>query len=100
MPAERHLFATSHGKGPCDGIGGTVKRLATRASLQRPHLKKGYDWFQGRLAFKQYLSAKPTKFMIKLSDSSTLGVRQLVQWMYVSEFQVYTGREMEARLGG
>ena len=27
--AEWHFFATSHGKSPCDGIGGTVKRLAT-----------------------------------------------------------------------
>ncbi len=36
MPAEWHFFATSHGKGPSDGIGGTVKREATRASLQRP----------------------------------------------------------------
>ena len=31
------FFATSHGKGPCDGVGGTVKRLAARASLQRPY---------------------------------------------------------------
>ena len=30
------FFATSHGKSPCDGIGGTVKRLAARASLQAP----------------------------------------------------------------
>jgi hypothetical protein len=37
MPAEWHFFATSHGKGPCDGVGGTVKRLAARASLQRPY---------------------------------------------------------------
>jgi len=29
-------FATSHGKSPCDGIGGTVKRLTAKASLQRP----------------------------------------------------------------
>ena len=35
--AEWHFFATSHGKGPCDGVGGTVKRLAARASLQRPY---------------------------------------------------------------
>jgi hypothetical protein len=28
LPAEWHFFATSHGKGPCDGVGGTVKRLA------------------------------------------------------------------------
>jgi len=32
--AEWHFFATSHGKSPCDGLGGTVKRLAARASLQ------------------------------------------------------------------
>ena len=30
------FFATSHGKSPCDGIGGTVKRLTARASLQHP----------------------------------------------------------------
>jgi len=36
MSAEWHFFATSHGKGPCDGVGGTVKRMAARASLQRP----------------------------------------------------------------
>jgi hypothetical protein len=34
ISAEWHFFATSHGKGPCDGIGGTLKRLARRASLQ------------------------------------------------------------------
>ena len=25
---------TSHGKGPCDGVGGTIKRLAARESLR------------------------------------------------------------------
>ena len=37
MPAEWHFSATAHGKGACDGVGGTVKRLAARASLQRPY---------------------------------------------------------------
>ena len=37
IPAEWHFSATSHGKGACDGLGGTVKRLAARASLQRPY---------------------------------------------------------------
>jgi hypothetical protein len=37
IEAEWHFFATSHGKGPCDGVGGTVKRLAKKASLQRPY---------------------------------------------------------------
>lgn len=37
ISAQWHFSATSHGKGACDGIGGTVKRLAARASLQRPY---------------------------------------------------------------
>ena len=35
MDAELNFFATSHGKGPRDELGGTGKRLAARASLQR-----------------------------------------------------------------
>ena len=35
LHAKWNFFATSHGKQPCDGIGGTVKRLAAKASLQR-----------------------------------------------------------------
>lgn len=34
---EWHFHATSHGKGPCDGLGGTLKRSATRASLARAY---------------------------------------------------------------
>ena len=36
------IFSTSHGKGACDGVGGTVggivNCLAARASLQRPYV--------------------------------------------------------------
>lgn len=35
IDAEWHFFATSHGKGPCDGVGGSVKRLAARTSLHQ-----------------------------------------------------------------
>jgi hypothetical protein len=34
IQAEWHFFATSHGKNACDGVGGTVKREAAKASLQ------------------------------------------------------------------
>ena len=34
ISAEWHIFVTSHGKSPCDGVGATVKRLVARASLQ------------------------------------------------------------------
>ena len=37
IEAEWHFSATSHGKSACDGLGGTVKRLAARASLHRPY---------------------------------------------------------------
>ena len=30
------FFATSHGKGVCDGVGGTVKRATALESLRRP----------------------------------------------------------------
>ncbi|KAI9551262.1 hypothetical protein GHT06_002335 [Daphnia sinensis] len=35
LSAEWHFFASCHGKSACDGIGGTLKRLARLASLQR-----------------------------------------------------------------
>lgn len=31
------FFATAHRKGTCDGLGGTVKWLAAKASFQRPY---------------------------------------------------------------
>ena len=37
VKAEWNFFVTSHGKSPCDGIGGTVKRLTAAESLTRPY---------------------------------------------------------------
>ncbi|GBN74622.1 hypothetical protein AVEN_262439-1 [Araneus ventricosus] len=38
MKAEWHFFFPScHGKGACDDIGGTIKCMASKASLQRPY---------------------------------------------------------------
>ena len=34
LKAQRSFFATAHGKSPCDGIGGTVKRVMSKGSLQ------------------------------------------------------------------
>ena len=36
LKASWTFFATSHGKSPCDGIGGTVKRVTAKTSLHRP----------------------------------------------------------------
>lgn len=54
--AEWHFSATAHGKGPCDGVGGTVKREAARASLQRPYQDQImtplhlYEWLKCNLS--------------------------------------------------
>ena len=44
IAAKWAFFATSHGKSPCDGVGGTIKRLVKRASLQkRPSILTVFD---------------------------------------------------------
>lgn len=35
IKCEWNFHATAHGKGPCDGIGGTIKRMARKESLSR-----------------------------------------------------------------
>lgn len=55
VDAEFHFHATSHGKGPCDGLGGNLKRLAARASLQLSSDRaitsalKLYEWAKSSL---------------------------------------------------
>lgn len=49
IKVEWHFFASYHGKGPCDGLGGTVKRMATQASLRRlydGHILTATDLFE------------------------------------------------------
>lgn len=56
IPAEWHFFATAHGKGVSDGIGGTVKRLAARASLQQAYTdqimtpRALYEWASSHIS--------------------------------------------------
>jgi hypothetical protein len=55
IPAAWYFFATSHGKSACDGVGGTLKRLAAKASLQQPYndqimaLHQLYEWAQSSI---------------------------------------------------
>ena len=46
--AEHYFFATSHGKSPCDGIGGTIKLEEAKASLRATttnHILPPYELF-------------------------------------------------------
>ena len=42
---ERHFFATSHGKGCVDGVGGTVKRHVAQKVIQRKAVVKDAQSF-------------------------------------------------------
>src|SRR5258705_11209492 len=60
VAAEWHFFGTSHGKNACDGVGGTVKRLATRASIQMttgapiPTAKDLFAWAEKNITGIQF----------------------------------------------
>ena len=57
VEAEWNFFATSHGKGACDGLAGSIKRQAYRASLQRAnnnHIITPLSFFQwAKTSFKK-----------------------------------------------
>lgn len=49
MILEWHFFATSHGKNVCDGVSGTIKREAAKASLQAAtsgHIRTPADLYE------------------------------------------------------
>lgn len=87
--AEWHYFATSHGKGPSDVLGGTVKRLATKASLQRPYdnqiltPQQLYEWASDNFdninfsfAFKEEVAVHTQKMKRRLKNApSVTGIR-------------------------
>lgn len=57
ISAEWHFFPTAHGKGPCDGIGGCLKRMAKEASLRKVPInsaKQFYEWATSSDAKKQF----------------------------------------------
>ena len=75
------FFATSHGKSPCDGLGGTIKRLTARASLQRP---KDNQILSAEEMFK-FCEAEIDGIVCTFIKSETvIEVRQQMQERYAS----------------
>ena len=80
LHAEWHFFATSHGKSPCDGIGGVTKRMASRASLQAAyvnHIRTPENLFN--FADREISNVKyfwvPTEKVMRFADFYKLGDR-------------------------
>lgn len=61
VEAEWNFFASSHGKNVCDGVGGTVKRLAAQASLRMVYNdqimtpRQLYDWAKENIPSVNFL---------------------------------------------
>ena len=106
IPAEWHFSATSHGKGACDGLGGTVKRLAARESLQRPYEEQIitpfqlYEWASQTIpsvtfaycTTEEYQSEK-AHLEIRFQKSRTIpGTRSLHSFVPVSNDTLTTKR--------
>lgn len=106
---ERHFFATSHGKGPCDGIGGIFKRNATRASLQRKfeghirNAKELYDWAIGNensvmvyrycsaVDFKKFDKKLKTKYG-KINLQTVVGTQQYHCFIPINDKEIKAAR--------
>lgn len=85
IEAEWHFSATAHGKGPCDGVGGSVKRLAARASLQRPYENQIqtpyqlYEWAVQNIFVANFIYVTQEEYVVteqflenRLSKSKTI----------------------------
>ena len=105
VSAEWHFSATSHGKGACDGLGRTVKRLAARASLQRPYNeqimtpRQLFDWactnvpsaLFGYCSFEDY-EREQHSLERRFHQSRTIpGTRKLHSFVPISTSKVRVG---------
>jgi hypothetical protein len=103
------FFATSHGKSPCDGLGGTLKRLTARASLQRTlsnqiiTARQVFEYCKEEIKgiFVSFISIEqmdPVRSMLetRFSTVSTLpGTRSFHQFVPLSETVMATKRVSE-----
>ena len=102
LDAEWVFFTTSHGKSPCDGIGGTVKRATAKTSLQRPignqilDTEKMYEFCLSNfenikfiLVTSQLMENTRKELSARFVDLSTIpGTRSFHHFVPVSENQI------------
>lgn len=106
IKAEWHFWPTSHGKGPCDGVGGTVKRRAREASLRASSpdqqingAQQFFDWAKKQKDWKNWEFffitkddyEKNTKYLEeRFSDLATIsGTQRLHQFIPKDENYIY-----------
>ena len=88
LDAEWHIFAASHRKNACDGVGGTIKRLATYASLQHPLADQTVTPIQ-LFEFCDNESTNITSFYISRIDSKNICPFSSKDIMWLKLYQVH-----------
>lgn len=68
--AEWHFHATAHGKGPCDGVGATIKRLCRIHSLRQSHSSDKN--INSARDMKQWADEKCPEVKVLLLDNNNL----------------------------
>lgn len=72
VPAPLNYFETGHGKGPCDGVGGTAKRAADMGIKQEKFIVQDANDFYVNVG-GHYKSATYTFFLFLRSKRIQLG---------------------------
>jgi hypothetical protein len=88
--AEQHFFASGHGKGACDGIGATVKRLCRKASVQGKSITTA-------LEFSNYVNEKMQNIDAVFVTTETIcKYRKLLEHRFVKARKVKGIRQIHA----
>ena len=99
------LFATSHGKGPCDGMEGTVKRLAAHDSLQRSYDKQIltprqlYDFSCSEISIVNflYITVAEHEYEATLLNERFESSRTIAGTHRLHPFRLISSNELEVR---
>ncbi|KAK3929167.1 ARL14 effector protein [Frankliniella fusca] len=86
VPAQWHFFATSHGKSACDGIGGTLKRLASYYSKQ--HTEPGSQITTPRRLFEWAQENIKGICSLWVSTQEVAEVEKLLQVRFNSAYKI------------
>ena len=79
LDATWNFFATGHGKSPCDGLGGTIKRKLSNESLKRPRANQILSCSE---AYEFCQSSMPSIEFFYISKEDLGPVREYLQSRY------------------
>ena len=92
MSATWNYFEAGHGKGPCDDVGGTSKRMADQATKRNIRIQSAgdfYAWSSSMESFVEYKSVGK-EYCEKIADELKQLLRHLANpWNYEASFSCW-----------